>query len=87
LQDTDHVAAAFGDRKQLVRIALDRRERVTVAGVQPRPGILAPAADRVIGQQRDDRRQIVRRGTPEGDLGGVHVRPIAGNGHSDDHFL
>jgi hypothetical protein len=87
LQNADDLPATFGDDEKLVRIALDRGERLTVAGVQLRPGVLAAAADRVIGKQRDDRFQIVRRGPAEDDRAGAHARTVAGNGHSDDHFL
>src|SRR5205823_15119237 len=43
LQNPDDISAAFGDREQLVRIALDRRERLAVAVVQLRPEVLAAA--------------------------------------------
>ena len=44
LQNPDDVSAAFRDGEKLVRIALDRGECLAVAVVQPRPGVLAPAA-------------------------------------------
>jgi hypothetical protein len=42
-------------------------ERITIPAIAPSPGILALAAERIIRQQRDDRRQICRRGTAEHD--------------------
>src|ERR1700724_1576652 len=67
LQNADDIPAAFGNREKLVRIALDRCERLVVAGVQLRAGVLAGTADRVVGEQRDDRWQIVRHGPAKGD--------------------
>src|SRR5260370_22671231 len=54
LQHADHLLFAFGDRKKLVGIALDCRERVAVICVRCRREVLAEAADRVIGEQADD---------------------------------
>jgi hypothetical protein len=71
----------------VVWIALNRRERVTVAVVQLRSGVLAVAADRVIRKQRDDRWQIVRHGPAEGDRARARARAVTASGHSDDHFL
>src|SRR4051812_29377578 len=58
LQNPDDISAAFGDREKLVRIALDRRERLAIAIVQLRPEVLALAADWVVGEQRNDRFQV-----------------------------
>src|SRR5258708_409824 len=61
LQNADYISAAFGDREELVRIVLDRRERLAIAGLQLRPRVLAAAADRVVvGEQRDDGCQVAR---------------------------
>src|SRR4051812_31870467 len=54
LENPDDVSVAFGHREKLVRIALDRHERLVIAIVQLRPEVLAPAADRVVGEQRND---------------------------------
>src|SRR5204863_9574674 len=58
LQNPDDVSVAFGHREKLVRIALDRRERLPVAIVQLRPEVLAAAADWVVGEQRNDSFQV-----------------------------
>src|SRR5580704_13528169 len=67
LQNADQLTPAFGNREKLVGIALDRGESVAVAGVQLRPEVLAAAAERVVGEQRYDRFQIIRDGPAKGD--------------------
>jgi hypothetical protein len=65
--NADYPTAAFGDCEKLVWVVIGRRESLAVTGVQLRSGALATAADRVVGQQRHDCSQIVRRGTAKGD--------------------
>src|SRR5712691_3051346 len=62
LQNADYLTPAFDYREKLVGVALDGGESVAVAIVQPCPGVLAAAADRVVGQQRYDCFQVIRRG-------------------------
>src|SRR5882672_696953 len=87
LQNADEMPAAVGNRENVVRIALDGRERVTVAGVQRGPGVLAAAADRVIRKQRDDPWQIVPRGPAKGDRARARTRAVTASGHSRRPFF
>src|SRR5258707_2181712 len=67
LQNADDISAAFGDREELARIALDRRERLAITIVQLWAEVLAAAADRVVGEQRDDGCKVGRGGGAKTD--------------------
>src|SRR5260370_7883907 len=75
LQNADYLTPALGNREKLVGVALDRGESVVVPYVQACPGVLAFAAERVVGEQRHNRCQIVRVGPAKGHPIGIQPDP------------
>ena len=65
LQRADDAAVRLRDREELVRIGRDRGEGRRVARVEIALRRLPSGAQRVVGQQGDDRRQVPRFGAPE----------------------
>lgn len=67
LQRADDRARALGDGKELVRVGRDRLEGASIGGMQLGSGLLAPTAERVVGEHGDDRGHILRAGAPAHD--------------------
>ena len=67
LQGADDAAFALGDDQHLVGVGMDQIERGAVAGVERQAGVLALCPAHIVGEQRDDRRQVVARRLADGE--------------------